>query len=129
MADPTMEDVIKAYLQLRKQKDELVKLQKAQVAPLTEQIFKCQSWLHQQLISQGQMNARTAEGSCYLQTDTSAVVEDWNALLSWIKANSLWEFLEQRVSKSVVKDYTESTKTLPPGVKITSEVVCHVRSK
>lgn len=128
MADqPTMDTVIQAYLTLRAQKEKMVARQKEEVAPLNQQIQQCAAWLHQQLLSQGQTNARTASGSCFLQTDTAAVVEDWDLLLSWVRVNNLFEFLEQRVSKSVVTDYIESTNTTPPGVKVTRSVSCHVR--
>jgi hypothetical protein len=123
----TLDEVIKAYLALRKQRDALVAKQKEEMAPLNQQMHQCQAWVQQQLLAQGQRNTRTENGSAFLQEDTNVVTEDWTSVLGWIRENSLWEFLEQRVSKSVVKDYIESTNAVPPGLKVTKELSCHIR--
>jgi hypothetical protein len=123
----TLDQVIGAYRALKERKEALAKEQKEAMAPILEQMRQCQLWVHQQLLAQGAQNCRTELGSAFLQEDFSATVSDWPALLEWIKANNLWEFLEQRVSKTVVTEYAEHTKTLPPGVNLKSEISCHIR--
>ena len=123
----TLNDVIAAYLKLRTAKEELVKKHKEELAPLNEAMLKCQLWVHQQLQSQGQQNTRTEAGSAFLQTDTSVTVESWDDTIAWIKENDAWDFLEKRVSKSVVQDYLEAANAIPPGVKVTSDISCHIR--
>lgn len=122
-----IDDVIAAYVKLRDQRDALKKEQAAALAPFNEKLYKLELWLQRQLQDSGQQSAKTPSGTAFLQTDTSVTVEDFEAVLSFIRDTNLWQMLEHRVSKSVVTDYIESTKQMPPGVKITSEVVCRIR--
>lgn len=123
----TIDQVIAAYIVLRDQRDALKKEQAAALAPLNEKLYKCQLWLQKQLQDTGQQSAKTVNGTAFLQTDTSVSVEDFDAVISFIKQHDLWAMLEKRVSKSVVTDYIESTQQVPPGVKVTSEITCHIR--
>lgn len=123
----TIDQVIAAYVKLRDKRDALKKQQAADMAPINENMYKLQCWLQKQLQDTGQTSAKTTAGTAFLQTDISVAVEDFDAILAFIQANGLWAMLEKRVSKSVVQDYIESTQELPPGVKVTSEISCHIR--
>lgn len=123
----TMDQVVEAYLKLRAHRDTVVKRQKEELAPVQDQLNKLLAWTHGQLISQGQKNARVDSGTCFLQTDTSIVVEDWAQTIEFIKTTGQFELLEKRVSKGVVQEFIESTGTIPPGVKVTSDISCHIR--
>lgn len=122
-----VDTVIAAYIRLRDQRDILVKEQKAVLAPFNEKMYKLQTWLQKQLQDSGQQSAKTPSGTAFLQTDTSVTVEDFEAVLQFIKQHDLWVMLEKRVSKSVVTDFIESNQAVPPGVKVTSEISCHIR--
>lgn len=123
----TIDQVIAAYIKLRDQKEALKKEQAAAMAPINDSIYKLGLWLQKQLQESGQTSAKTLAGTAFLQTDTSVAIEDWPAILAFIQSHGLWEMLERRVSKSVVAEYIESQKEVPPGVKVTSEISCHVR--
>jgi hypothetical protein len=123
----TMDQVIAAYLELRRHKDEIVKRHKEELAPVTDKLNKLLSWTQNQLNSQGQKNARVDSGTAFLQTDTSVTVQDWDTVIGFIKEHGLFEMLERRVSKGVVQEYIESTGEIPPGVKVSSEISCHIR--
>lgn len=123
----TLDDVIGAYLKLRAQKEALSKKHKEEMAPLNDGMNKCQAWVHQHLMSQGTRNTRTDSGSAFLQDDFSVTVQDWPVILAFVREHNLWEFLEQRVSKTVISEFIESTKTLPPGLKTSTEISCHIR--
>ena len=123
----TIDQVIAAYVKLRDKRDALKKQQAADMAPINENMYKLQCWLQKQLQDTGQTSAKTTAGTAFLQTDISVAVEDFDAILAFIQAHNLWAMLEKRVSKSVVQDYIESTQELPPGVKVTSEISCHIR--
>ena len=123
----TIDQVIAAYVKLRDAKEALKKKQAAEMAPINDNLYKLGLWLQKTLQETGQTSAKTAAGTAFLQTDMSVAIEDWERILQFIQANDLWAMLERRVSKSVVTEYIESTKQVPPGVKITSEVSCHVR--
>lgn len=123
----TMDQVVAAYLQLKQQKEQMVKRHKEELAPLTDKLNKLLAWCHAQLLSQGQKNARVDSGTTFLQTDVSVTVDDWDTVIAFIKENDLWPMLEKRVSKGVVQEYIESTGEVPPGVKVSSEISCHIR--
>lgn len=123
----TMDQVIAAYLKLRQHKDEVSKRHKEELAPVNDQLNKLMAWTHGQLNSQGQKNARVDSGTAFLQTDTSVTVQDWDTVIAFIKEHGLFELLERRVSKGVVQEYIESTGEIPPGVKVVSEISCHIR--
>lgn len=123
----TMDQVIAAYLHLREERDKLVKKQKEELAEYTDKMNKLLAWTHQKLQSQGQKNARVDSGTAFLQTDVSATVVDWDELWKFVTENDMKALLERRVSKGVVQEYIESTGETPPGVKVTSEISCHIR--
>lgn len=123
----TIDQVIAAYIKLRTQKDELKKKQSEEMKPLTEAMYKLETYLQKTLQESGQQSAKTAAGTAFLQTDTSVGIEDWDAVLSFIQANDLLAMLERRVNKTVVTEYLESTGQVPPGLKISREVSCHIR--
>lgn len=123
----SMDQVVAAYLQLRTHRDEVSRKHKEEMAPINDKLNKLSSWVHNQLNSQGQKNARVDAGTAFLQTDTSVTVQDWDSVLQFIKDNGFFEMLERRVSKGVVTEFIESTGTVPPGVKVTSEISCHIR--
>lgn len=120
-------DVIAAYRQLRDQKDAAVKRHKEELAPLNDQINKCASWIQQQLQAQGLTNFKGESGIAFLQTDTSVSVKDREAFLAWIKSTDTWTMLDARASKTVVQDYIEQFKAIPPGLGVTSEITVHIR--
>lgn len=121
------DQVIAAYIKLRDQRDALKKEQAAVLARFNEKLYKLQLWLQKQLQDTGQSSAKTPSGTAFLQTDTSVTVEDFDAVLAFIKSTDLWPMLEKRVSKTVVADYIESTQQIPPGIKVVQEVSCHIR--
>lgn len=123
----TMDQVIAAYLHLRAEKEKMAKRHKEEMAPLNDQMNKLLAWTQKQLQSQGQKNARVDSGTAFLQTDVTATVSNWDELWDFIVQNDMKAMLERRVSKGVVQEYIESTGEVPPGVKITSEVNCHIR--
>lgn len=122
-----VDDVIRAYRTLREQKEKLAKQHAEELAPLNDQMNKCLLWVQQQLQNQGLTNFKGESGIAFLQTDTSVSVKDWDATLAWIKENDAWMFLEKRVSKSVVQEFIESTKQVPPGVHVSQETSAHIR--
>ena len=123
-----IDQVIAGYVALRSQKEALSKKQKEEMAPLNDKMDKLELWLRSQLQAQGVTSiASKGNGTAFLETKTDAGVEDWDATLEWVKVTGAWEFLEKRVAKSVVKDYMEAHGEVPPGIKISQEVVVRVR--
>ena len=97
------------------------------MAPINEGMYKLAVYMQKTLQESGATSTRTAAGTAFLQTNISVAIEDWPSILTFIQSHNLWEMLERRVSKSVVQEFIESQKEVPPGLKIKSEVSCHIR--
>lgn len=123
-----LDEVVAAVIKLRDKIEAVKQGHKEQLAPLNIQMEKLEAYLHLQIQKMGVTSfAAKGVGTAYLQNVVSTKVEDWQALLEWIRANEGWEFLEKRVSKSVVESYVESHKATPPGVTISTDVEVRVR--
>jgi hypothetical protein len=122
-----VDDVIKAYVQMRDAADALEKQHKEELAPMRDKMRKVEHWLQNTLQSQGLTNFKSENGTAFLQGVSSVKVQDWESLLAFIRDKNMWELLDHRVAKSVVEDYLESTGEIPPGVDIKRETVVRVR--
>lgn len=121
-------DVIAAYLQLREQRDGVVKRHKEELAPFNDKMTKLETFMLDLLNKAGvDSMAFKGVGTMFKKTTQSTKVADWDAVLGWIRANEAWEFLERRVAKSVVQEYSESTGSIPPGVEVTTDTVVQIR--
>jgi hypothetical protein len=123
----TIDKVIEAYIKLRLVKESTKKRHAEEMAPINDNMYKLSLYLQKTLQESGQTSAKTEAGTAFLQTDTTVAIRDWPGILAYIKAHDLWEMLEKRVSKSVVADYIDSTKEIPPGLEIKTEISCHIR--
>lgn len=124
----TLDKVIEGYLLLRAKKEALAKEQKEAMAPINEKLEKIEGYLMGHFNNTGTNSvACKGIGTAFVETRTDATVQDWGAVLAWIKETGSYEFLEQRVSKSTVKDYLEAHGEVPPGIKISRENVVRVR--
>lgn len=123
-----LDTVIAGVLSLRDQIDKIKQRHKEELAPENQKLEKLESYLQSQLTLQGATSfAAKGVGTAFLQNVTSVTVEDWEATLGWIRNSELWEFLERRVSKTVVQEYIESQGAAPPGVNVRTEVEVRVR--
>lgn len=122
-----IDEVIRAYIVLRDKYDATVKQQKAALATERDTLDKIETWLQNQLQSQGLKNFKGKSGTAFLKEVSTVTVQDWDATLAFIKDKERWELLDRRVSKSVVEDYVESTGNVPPGVEIKRAIVTQVR--
>lgn len=123
----TVDQVIAGCLELKRKKEALAEKQKAEMAPINEGIGKLERWLQAELQKLGLTNFKGASGIAFLQTTMAATSKDWDATLKWILENGAYEFLERRVSKTVVQEYMEQHGDAPPGVSVTRELEVRVR--
>lgn len=120
--------VIAGVIALRDQIDAAKTKHKEELAPLNSKMEKLEAYLQLQLRTLGTTSfTAKGTGTAYLQKVVGVTVQDWDATLAWIKAGDLWEFLERRVSKTVVQEYMESTQEVPPGVDVRQETEVRVR--
>ncbi len=122
-----VDDVIAAYVKVRDKIDEIEKKHTTELRPYRDRLEKLEAWIQNALQTQNLQSFRGESGTAYLQEVTKAQVEDWTAVLNFMRENQLWELLEKRVSKQVVADYIESHGAIPPGVRYERSVVARVR--
>ncbi|MEI2420997.1 hypothetical protein V6O07_12050, partial [Arthrospira platensis SPKY2] len=60
-------------------------------------------------------------------TTDFANVEDWDAVLRFIREQEAYDMLEKRVSKMAVRSYIEATKAVPPGVRYGTRLEVNIR--
>lgn len=72
-------------------------------------------------------SVKTAMGTAYKSTRTSATVADWDMFFDFVKEGEAWELIEHRASKEAVVQYKAANDELPPGINWRSEVVINVR--
>lgn len=128
MSAPSAGAVIEAYLKLRTQKDEVKERHKDELAPINLKMEKLEAFMLNVLnASKVDSMAFKGVGTMFKQLITSVTVEEWDATLAWIRDKDAWEFLEHRVSKTVVQEYSEATGDIPPGIKVAQETEVRVR--
>lgn len=145
--DVTREEAIDRRFELDEQIAVIQGRQKAELAPLVEEMHLCEQFVKSDMLSAGAQQTKTAGGhQCFFTTKDSVTVADWDAVLreivfasppmskdgktvtpeQWnevlthILATANWSLLNRAVNKTVVKEIIEERKVPPPGVKYES---------
>jgi len=66
-------------------------------------------------------------GTAFTKTVSRYSVDDAAVFMPWVEANGQTDMLKRDVKQDPVRDYFEHTGTLPPGIKVWSEVVVQFR--
>lgn len=123
----TVDAVVATYMKLRAKKDAIEAQVKAEVDGIKQQMEKIEAWIKEQADAQGVTSFKTNHGTAFLTTVDYANVADWDAVLSYIRENEAFDMLEKRISKTAVRGYIESTKTVPPGVNYGTKLEVNIR--
>lgn len=126
---PQMATIVERYVALRDKKAELKKAYDDSVADIDTAMARIENFLLAKMQELGVESVSTPFGTPYISKRTGASVADWEATLSWIKANGEWEMLERRVNKTVVTAWRDEHNDLPPGLNWTEERVVNIRRK
>lgn len=127
MGIPNVEDVVRAYVTLRDKKNERKREHAEELRPLTEKMEKLENWLMRDLQTRKVESEKTKAGTAFMSTVSSATVQDRDAFFEFVIKEKMWDLLENRVSKSVVKDRLEETGELVPGVNYNVTKVVRIR--
>lgn len=87
-----------------------------------------ESWFALRAQEDGLENIKTAKGTVYWATHSSASVAEPGVFKEFVINNKLWELLETRAAKLAVKDYTDAHGVTPPGVNFASVKVFNLRA-
>jgi hypothetical protein len=127
MAIPTVDEVVKGYIKLRDKKMSMKKEQAEELAPISEKMVLLENWLLRDLQTRKVQSQKTAEGTAFISTMAAATVKDRDAFFDFVKKEGMWDLLENRVSKTVVRDYLEDTGNVVPGVNYQETQVVRIR--
>lgn len=123
MPEPSVESVIKLYMQLRDAKKGF----EADAAKAKEKMDKLEAWLQQRAGVDGVNGYNTDYGTAYLSTTDYAKVKNWEHFVEFVMRTEGRKFLYKQVNKTAVKEFLEEFKTLPPGIEYGSKISMHVR--
>ena len=123
----TVDAVIKKYMKLRSEKEAAEAEIKERVDSIKAAMAKLEAWLKAKLDADGLTSFKTEYGTAFLTTNDFANVEDWDAVLRFIREEEAYDMLEKRISKATVRGYIETNKEVPPGVKYGTKLDINIR--
>jgi len=123
----TVDAVIKKYMKLRSEKEAAEAEIKERVDSIKAAMAKLEAWLKAKLDADGLTSFKTEYGTAFLTTNDFANVEDWDAVLRFIREEEAYDMLEKRISKAAVRGYIETNKEVPPGVKYGTKLDINIR--
>jgi hypothetical protein len=122
-----LDELIAKYIKIRDAKAEQEAAHKEHLKRYTNALNKIEQLLLKEFNETGQESAKTASGTAYRSTRTSAKVADRDTFLAFVRDNDGWDFLESRVNKTAVEAYIEEHDELPPGVDVSRAVTINIR--
>ena len=122
-----VDDVVATYMKLRQTKDAIEAGAKTKVADIKAKLEKLEAWIKERADADGVTSFKTPHGTAFLTTTDYATVDDWDAVLGFIRSNDAFDMLEKRVSKIAVRGYIDSTKAVPPGVNYGTKLEVNIR--
>lgn len=123
----TVDAVIKKYMKLREKKALVEATIKEELDKIKADMAKLEAFLQAKMDADGLTSFKTDYGTAFLTTTDFANVEDWDAVLRFIREEEAFDMLEKRVSKAAVRGYIEANKEVPPGVKYGTKLGINVR--
>ena len=126
MSNAKLDAAIARYIMLRDEKKALQDSIKPQLADINERLGKFEAVFLQMMQTYGLDSLPTANGTAYTSMQYSVKIEDWDAVLEFIRSTNSWYLLEKRLNKSTVQDFAESGEPVP-GTTLSSFVNVNVR--
>ena len=123
----TVDAVIKKYMKLREKKALVEATIKEELDKIKADMTKLEAFLKAKLDADGLTSFKTEYGTAFLTTTDFANVDDWDAVLRFIREEEAYDMLEKRVSKTAVRGYIEANKEVPPGVKYGTKLDINIR--
>lgn len=123
----TVDDVVALYVRLRDEKSEIKRKADEAVAALDTKLDKLEAWVKIKADEQGVTSFKTKHGTAFLTTVDFASVENWDAMVQFVKENDAFDMFEKRVSKTSVRGYIDANKAVPPGVTYGTRIEVNVR--
>ena len=122
-----LSDLVEHYISLRDKKSELKREYDGKVATIETQLEKMELALLTAFEQNGMDSVKTAAGTAYMSTRTTASVADRDVFMQHVRQQQDWTLLEVRCSKAAVEQYTTANDEPPPGVSMSTQRVVNVR--
>lgn len=119
-----MEEFVQAYVALRDARDDVKERHKAELAEITSALEDLELVLMSKLNELGVESVRTASGTVYKSKWTSVKVDDFEAVVNFIKESDRFDLLERRVNKTVALEIGDV-----PGTSTDSGYNVNIRRK
>jgi len=123
----TVDAVIKKYMKLRSQKEAVEAEIKERVDKIKADMAKLEAFLQAKMDADGLTSFKSEHGTAFLTTTDFANVDNWDAVLQFIREEEAYDMLERRVSKAAVRGYIEANKEVPPGIKYGTKLGVNIR--
>ena len=123
----TVDAVIKKYMKLRSQKEAVEAEIKERVDKIKADMAKLEAFLKAKMDADGLTSFKSEHGTAFLTTTDFANVDNWDAVLQFIREEEAYDMLERRVSKAAVRGYIEANKEVPPGIKYGTKLGVNIR--
>lgn len=123
----TVDDVVALYVRLRNEKGAIRAQADEAVSKIDAKLDKLEAWIKTKADEQGVTSFKTNHGTAFLTTVDYASVENWDAMLKFVKDNDAFDMFEKRVSKTAVRGYIDAHKQVPSGVTYGTRIEVSVR--
>jgi hypothetical protein len=115
------------YIQIRDKISEMNKEFDEKLRPLKEAKGALEGVFGEQLTKLNTKSMKTAAGTITATERGSATVEDMLAFRKFVQEMGEWELADVRANAPAVKEYAETNKQWPPGVKYSAIYTISVR--
>lgn len=118
MSEANMDNMVKAYLSIRGEREKIYREYQLKDADLKEQLSRLEQAMLEKCNDINADSIRTGHGTIIKSMREDFVCSDWDNFKKFIIENDAIELLQQRISQSNFKEYTSTHKEdgLPPGI-------------
>ena len=122
-----IDSIVEKYILLRDKKAQFKAEYEAKCEGVDAMLKKVEGIVLKHFQDTGAESVKTAHGTAYTSSRSSAKVADWDAFLQFVKDTDHWDMLERRCTKKVVEEFKTEHQDLPPGLSWSEEVTVNIR--
>jgi SPX domain protein involved in polyphosphate accumulation len=124
-----MEKRTRQFIEVRDTIKRLDDEHKARVKDLKELQDKLAGRIQAFMAANSLENLKTAAGTCFLTTRTTASLSDPDAFMDYVKTNQAFDLLDRRANVTAIQKFTKKHNALPPGCNLSTIVQVGVRRR
>jgi hypothetical protein len=129
MSNVNTEEVVQAYLNIRTEREKILREYEAKDAKLKEDLAKIEALLLDVCNSINADSIKTTYGTIMRKLNERFFCQDWDNFRKFVIENESLELLEKRIHQGNFKQYMAENEAdgLPPGVSVMREYGITVR--